>query len=172
MKLSVYIQILFKGNPEESKLYEDITVKDLTKEIDGWKKTLDQYDSKDYSLELEYVDGDTKDFDKAYSYMMKITEGLLKFAIEEAKAKKKLKVDPMTGKKVIKWKCPPKSKLDSSTNPPACVKMKPDEIIAKKKAMKKAVKTRKQGKEMKDKTAQLKRKRTLKIRKSLGLDKK
>jgi len=173
-QLEINVKLLNEdGNIEDSSNFKS-TFDDLKVTLKKWSKEAEKRGD-DYSLEIEYIDGDIKLFDELYKYMMSLSEdlsSLLSQSILEVKAKKKLKVDPMTGKKVIKWKCPPKSKLDSSTNPPACIKMKPDEIIAKKKAMKKAVRTRKQGKEMKDKTAQLKRKRTLKIRKSLGLDKK
>jgi hypothetical protein len=94
---------------------------------------------------------------------------MLKEIVLEEKPKKIKTVDPLTKKKIVKYKCPPHFKLDKSGSKPTCRKMSGDEIIAKKKALKKALQTKKQGGEQKKAQMAKKRLKTLKIKKAMGL---
>jgi hypothetical protein len=171
--MTVYIQLLKDGLVDDSKLFKDKSEKELKKELDSRIKIVKDYGDA-YSVNIEYVDGNIKDFSNLQKYIkVELKETLIHNIISvvrnERKAKKKEIVDPLTNKKVAKYRCDPGYKLDSSSTPPTCKKMTPMEIITKQKAVKKGLKTRKQGKEMKDRKAKFKRDKTMKRRKSLGI---
>jgi hypothetical protein len=95
---------------------------------------------------------------------------MLKEIVLEGVPPKKIKtVDPLTGGKKIRLLCKPHFKLDKSGPKPTCVKMGQDEIAQKKKAIKKALLTKKQHKDQIKKQADKKRKKTLRLKKAIGL---
>jgi hypothetical protein len=100
---------------------------------------------------------------------MEIFKEALNIILSEEAAKKKKIIDPITGKKSIRWTCGKGKRVDKSEKGrPRCRKMTPQEQAIAKKAAKKAAKTRASDK-MGLEIANKKRLKTLKRKKEMGI---